>query len=79
VDGFPDETIWDYEEGYIRNDEAQYYTRKRKENARVENGNLIINLAIGGGWGGQQGIDNSIFPLNAMKRDLILDTDWLNQ
>ena len=23
---------------------------------------LIINLAIGGEWGGQQGIDNSIFP-----------------
>jgi len=23
---------------------------------------LIINLAIGGNWGGQQGIDNSIFP-----------------
>jgi beta-glucanase (GH16 family) len=41
-DGYPDETIWDYEEGYIRNNEAQYYTRKRKENARVENGNLII-------------------------------------
>jgi hypothetical protein len=23
---------------------------------------LIINLAIGGTWGGQQGIDNTIFP-----------------
>jgi beta-glucanase (GH16 family) len=23
---------------------------------------LIINLAIGGGWGGQQGIDETIFP-----------------
>ena len=23
---------------------------------------LIINLAIGGAWGGQQGIDNNIFP-----------------
>lgn len=23
---------------------------------------LILNLAIGGNWGGQQGIDDSIFP-----------------
>src|SRR5690606_41623070 len=23
---------------------------------------LILNLAIGGGWGGQEGIDDSIFP-----------------
>ena len=42
VDGLPDENIWDYEEGYIRNNEAQYYTKKRLENARVENGNLVI-------------------------------------
>ena len=24
---------------------------------------LILNLAIGGDWGGQQGIDNSAFPM----------------
>ena len=24
---------------------------------------LLINLAIGGAWGGQQGIDDSIFPM----------------
>lgn len=41
-DGLPDAGIWDYEEGYIRNKEAQYYTRERKENARVENGFLIL-------------------------------------
>jgi hypothetical protein len=23
---------------------------------------LILNLAIGGGWGGQKGIDDAIFP-----------------
>jgi beta-glucanase (GH16 family) len=40
--GLPDENIWSFEEGYIRNNEAQYYTKKRLENARVENGNLII-------------------------------------
>lgn len=41
-DGFPDEKIWGYEVGYIRNNEEQYYTEKRLENARVENGFLVI-------------------------------------
>ncbi len=41
-DGLPDPSKWGYEEGFVRNEEAQYYTRERAENARVENGNLII-------------------------------------
>ncbi len=41
-EGHPNEKFWDYEVGYIRNKEAQYYTKKRLENARVENGHLII-------------------------------------
>src|SRR5438874_1207660 len=40
--GLPDSTKWNYETGFIRNDEAQYYTRERKENGRVENGMLVI-------------------------------------
>ena len=40
--GLPDLAKWDYETGFIRNNEKQQYTRARKENARVENGNLII-------------------------------------
>jgi len=40
--GLPDSTKWDYEEGYRRNHESQYYTRGRLENARVEGGHLII-------------------------------------
>lgn len=40
--GLPDETKWSNEVGYVRNNEKQYYTEKRLENARVENGNLII-------------------------------------
>ena len=40
--GLPDPQKWDYEEGFIRNQEPQYYTRGRLENARVENGTLII-------------------------------------
>jgi len=40
--GLPDPEKWQYEVGYIRNNELQYYTGKRSENARVEGGHLII-------------------------------------
>jgi beta-glucanase (GH16 family) len=40
--GLPDSSRWDYEVGLIRNNERQYYTRARLENARVENGTLVI-------------------------------------
>lgn len=40
--GLPNPTKWDYETGFVRNREAQYYTRARKENARVEGGRLVI-------------------------------------
>ncbi|MDZ7691892.1 MAG: hypothetical protein U5K69_12320 [Balneolaceae bacterium] len=40
--GHPDSSKWDYEVGYIRNDEKQYNTERRLENARVVNGHLII-------------------------------------
>jgi beta-glucanase (GH16 family) len=40
--GLPDGSRWNYEEGFVRNNERQYYTRARSENARVENGTLII-------------------------------------
>lgn len=42
ADGLPDSTKWGYETGYVRNAELQYYTRARLENARVENGMLVI-------------------------------------
>ena len=41
-DGLPDPARWDYETGRVRNREAQYYTRARRENARIENGVLVI-------------------------------------
>jgi len=41
----PDPAKWTYEEGFIRNNELQYYTRARRENARVENGMLVIEAA----------------------------------
>jgi len=40
--GLPDPSKWGYETGYIRNNEPQFYTEKRLENARVEGGNLVI-------------------------------------
>jgi len=41
-EGLPNKEKWDYEEGFVRNQEMQYYTRARKENARVEKGVLVI-------------------------------------
>jgi len=42
--GLPDSTVWYFEEGGNGwgNNELQYYTSKRIENAHVENGNLTI-------------------------------------
>ncbi|MDX2284223.1 MAG: glycoside hydrolase family 16 protein [Bacteroidia bacterium] len=40
--GLPDTARWSYETGYLRNRELQYYTAQRPENARVENGLLIL-------------------------------------
>lgn len=40
--GPPDTAKWGYEEGFVRNRERQFYTRNRNENARVENGMLVI-------------------------------------
>ena len=53
VEGYPDPSRWRYEEGYVRNDEAQYFTRERLENARVEDGKLIIE-AHRDNWNGQE-------------------------
>ncbi|HEY4327372.1 MAG TPA: glycoside hydrolase family 16 protein [Mucilaginibacter sp.] len=40
--GLPDSTKWTYEKGFVRNSEPQYYTVKRAENCRVDNGMLVI-------------------------------------
>ena len=42
--GLPDATKWGYDAGGHGwgNKELQFYTKQRKENARVENGHLII-------------------------------------
>lgn len=41
-EGLADESKWNYETGFVRNQEKQYYTKARAENARVEDGSLII-------------------------------------
>ncbi len=40
--GLPSPARWNYEFGMLRNNERQFYTRARPENARVEDGKLII-------------------------------------
>ncbi|MBC8111179.1 MAG: glycoside hydrolase family 16 protein [Verrucomicrobia bacterium] len=44
IDGLPDANKWNYDEGGSGwgNNELQYYTKSRSENARAENGKLII-------------------------------------
>lgn len=39
--GMPDPAKWDYEEGFVRNRELQFYTDRREKNARVEDGMLL--------------------------------------
>ena len=38
----PDPAVWNYEHGFVRNHENQFYTNKRSENVRIENGMLVI-------------------------------------
>ncbi len=44
INGLPDAAKWNYDTGGngFGNNEAQFYTEKRPENARVENGKLVI-------------------------------------
>jgi beta-glucanase (GH16 family) len=58
--GFPDKTKWDYEEGFVRNKELQYYTRQRTENIRVENGVLVIEAR-------KENLENSRYKRGSLK------------
>ena len=42
VAGLPDNNKWHYEQGYLRNVEAQRYEKANSSNSRIENGFLII-------------------------------------
>jgi beta-glucanase (GH16 family) len=63
--GKPDTTKWNYEIGFIRNNEKQYYTDRLK-NARVENGVLILEAH-------KEKIANQKFKSNAYQ-----DKNWLH-
>ncbi len=63
--GKPDATKWNYEIGFIRNNEKQYYTDNFK-NVRVEDGNLIIEAH-------KEKIANKDF-----KSDKFKDKSWLH-
>ncbi len=41
-EGLPSQARWNYEHGLVRNNELQYYTTARPENARVVGGQLVI-------------------------------------
>ncbi len=47
-EGAPDPKSWDYEVGFVRNQEKQFYTKDRLENAMVHKGNLILTARSDG-------------------------------
>lgn len=51
--GLPDSLKWGYEIGHVRNNEAQYYTEARPENAWVDSGRLAIT-ARRDNWNGNE-------------------------
>ena len=72
-DGAPDPAKWNYEEGFVRNHERQYYTRDRRENARVAKGILIIEarterFAIPRGGGKEEFADYTSASLTTKNR-----------
>lgn len=62
------QTEWTAEQITFLIDDKPFYTVKKPEHATPDNWPfdhpeyLILNIAIGGGWGGQQGIDDTAFP-----------------
>jgi len=60
-----DERIWGYETGYVRNSEAQIYTT-RKENSRIDDGNLLIQ-GLNDNWEGHEWTSASRATQNKVK------------
>ncbi len=69
--GLPDAARWAYEEGYIRNQEMQYYTRARAENARVADGHLIITARNDSAM-----IDGVLYPVTSASLATLGLADW---
>ena len=58
---------WEENEYRLYMDDNHYYTFKNEETGYKEwpldkRFHLLLNLAIGGNWGGHEGIDDSLFP-----------------
>lgn len=70
-DGLPDNEKWSYEKGYIRNNELQYYTVERPENAIVRDGNLIITALNDSAL-----IDGSTRPITSASLNTQHKGDW---
>lgn len=69
--GLPDPVKWQYDTGYLRNHELQYYTKKRLENAEVRDGHLIIiarNDSLKSG--------NNIYPVTSAGISTQGKADW---
>ena len=60
--GLPDPAKWDYEEGFLRNRESQYYMRARQQNSWVENGTLVLRAV-------KEPIENPRFREGASEKD----------
>ncbi|MCF7885075.1 MAG: glycoside hydrolase family 16 protein [Candidatus Marinimicrobia bacterium] len=59
---------WNQSSIQVSMDDSLYFTYQKEADADwktwpfTQDFHLLLNLAIGGAWGGAQGIDNSIFP-----------------
>ena len=69
--GMPDEKKWNYEKGHIRNNELQYYTEARSENAIIKNGCLIITALNDSAF-----IDGKIRPITSASLHTRHKGDW---
>jgi beta-glucanase (GH16 family) len=59
---------WDKEEIHWYVDGKEYHSFKNEHKSYKEwpfdqRFHLVLNIAVGGSWGGQQGIDDSVFPM----------------
>lgn len=69
--GLPDSNKWKYDTGYLRNNEMQYYTNKRLENAEVKAGILTITARNDSMKRG-----NNIYPVTSAALSTQGKADW---